>query len=132
MNHFSSGDPGSPSEATGPAAIGPAAIGPVAIDLQRLLLPDPRGCLLLRVAGESMRDAGIHHGDLLIVDRRLEPRPGLVVVALLEEGFTVKRLAGRGTRLWLEAAHPAYPALPLPPDPAVQLWGVATHVIHHC
>ncbi|SBO42390.1 Protein MucA [Cyanobium sp. NIES-981] len=122
VTHLSSGDPGSPPEATGPAVI----------DLQRLLVPDPRGCLLLRVAGESMRDAGIHHGDLLIVDRRLEPRPGLVVVALLEEGFTVKRLAGRGARLWLEAAHPAYPALPLPPDRAVRIWGVATHVVHPC
>lgn len=104
----------------------------MALDLQRLLVPHPSGSLLLRVAGDSMRDADIHHGDLLIVDRQLEPRPGLVVVALLDGAFTVKRLAGGGSRLWLEAAHPAYPPLSLHPGHEVRLWGVATHVIRRC
>lgn len=102
------------------------------LNLQRLLVPHPGATLLLRVAGDSMRDAGIRHGDLLVVDRQLEPRAGLVVVALLDGGFTVKRLAGRGTRQWLEAAHPAYPSLPLHPHPDARIWGVATHVIRRC
>lgn len=102
------------------------------LNLQRLLVPHPGATLLLRVAGDSMRDAGIHHGDLLVVDRQLEPRAGLVVVALLDGGFTVKRLVGHGARQWLEAAHPAYPPLPLHPHRDARIWGVATHVIRCC
>ncbi len=105
--------------------------GQPGLNLQRLLVPHPGATLLLRVAGDSMRGAGIHHGDLLVVDRQLEPRAGLVVVALLDGGFTVKRLAGHGARQWLEAAHPAYPSLPLHHHDA-RIWGVATHVIRGC
>jgi DNA polymerase V len=103
-----------------------------ALNLQRLLVPHPDATLLLRVSGDSMQGAGIRHGDLLVVDRRLEPRPGQVVVALLDGAFTVKRLAAAGARRWLEPAHPAYPPLPLCGQGDGRIWGVATHVIHHC
>ena len=85
--------------------------------------------VLLRVSGESMRGAGIAHGDLLIVDRGLEPRPGQIVVAWLDGGFTLKQLVCHRGRLRLEAAHPAYPPLELNPDAEPQLWGVAVHLI---
>lgn len=85
--------------------------------------------VLLRVSGESMQGAGIAHGDLLIVDRGLEPRPGRIVVAWLDGGFTLKRLMCHRGRLRLEAAHPAYPPLELDPDIESRLWGVAVHVI---
>ncbi len=91
--------------------------------------------VLLRVCGESMEPAGIDHGDLLIVDRGLEPRPGQIVVAWLDGGFTLKRLVCHRGRLRLEAAHPAYPPLELDPGAEPQLWGVAVHVIrtlHPC
>ncbi len=122
--------PTSPGAAAAPHARGQDN-GQPGLNLQRLLVPHPGATLLLRVAGDSMRGAGIHHGDLLVVDRQLEPRAGLVVVALLDGGFTVKRLAGHGARQWLEAAHPAYPSLPLHHHDA-RIWGVATHVIRGC
>jgi DNA polymerase V len=64
------------------------------------------------------------------VDRSLEPRPGRVVVAVVEGAFTLKRLERHGRGLRLVAAHPAYPALELGRCGDVQIWGVAIHVIH--
>jgi DNA polymerase V len=103
-----------------------------ATDLNTLLLRDPARTLLLRVWGESMSGAGIRHGDLLVVDLALPPEPGRIVVARIGDGFTLKRLVRRRGRRWLEAAHPAYPALPLDPPPegaSADLVGVAVHVI---
>jgi len=110
---------------------------PVDLDLARLLIPDPQRSLLLRVCGESMRDAGIRHGDLLVVERGRQAGSGAIVVARLGERFTLKRLQWRQGRCWLEPAHPAYPPLDLERIARrqglgaadVQIWGVAVHVI---
>jgi len=106
-----------------PAACRPgiqAAAG--APGLASLLLRDPGRSVLVRVRGDSMRDAGIHHGDLLLVERRRRAAAGQVVVAQLAGGLTLKRLVRRHGRWWLEAAHPDYPPLALA---AGRLWGVA-------
>jgi DNA polymerase V len=105
------------------------APGSPAASFTAQLIRCPASTVLLRVSGESMQGAGISHGDLLIVDRGLEPGAGQVVVALLEGGFTLKRLVRHRGRWRLEAAHPAYPPLELAPDGVAQLWGVALHVI---
>ena len=102
----------------------------VGIDLNEQLIRHPTSTFFLRVSGQSMIDAGIHDGDLLVVDRSLEPRPGRVVVAVLDGAFTLKRLARHRGRLRLEAANPDYPALELHRCGEVQIWGVAIHVIH--
>jgi DNA polymerase V len=102
----------------------------VGIDLNDQLIRHPTSTFFLRVSGESMLGAGIHDGDLLVVDRSLDPRPGRVVVAVLDGEFTLKRLAQHHGRLRLEAANPAYPPLELHRCGDVQIWGVAIHVIH--
>ena len=102
----------------------------VGIDLNEQLIRHPASTFFLRVSGESMTGAGIHDGDLLVVDRSLDPRPGRVVVAVLDGAFTLKRLTRHRGRLRLEAANPAYPALELHHCGEVQIWGVAIHVIH--
>ena len=102
----------------------------VGIDLNEQLIRNPTSTFFLRVSGESMLGAGIHHGDLLVVDRSLDPRPGRVVVAVLNGEFTLKRLVQHQGRLRLEAANPAYPPLELHRCGDVQIWGVAIHVIH--
>jgi len=99
------------------------------VDLNTQLNLHPERTLLLRVCGDSMVGAGIRHGDLLVVDRGITPRSGRIVVALLEGGFTLKRLVRRGPRWWLEAANPAYPPLALGGSDDDRLWGVALHVI---
>ena len=102
----------------------------VGIDLNEELIRHPASTFFLRVSGESMTGAGIRDGDLLVVDRSLDPRPGRIVVAVLDGSFTLKRLARHQGRLRLEAAHPDYPALELHRCGEVQIWGVAIHVIH--
>ncbi len=102
----------------------------VGIDLNEQLIRHPTSTFFLHVSGESMTDAGIHDGDLLVVDRSLDPRPGQVVVAVLDGAFTLKRLMRHRGRLRLEAAHPDYPPLELHRCGEVQIWGVAIHVIH--
>ena len=102
----------------------------VGIDLNEQLIRHPISTFFLRVSGDSMIGAGIHDGDLLVVDRSLEPRPGRVVVAVLDGAFTLKQLVRRQGRLRLEAAHPNYPPLDLHRCGDVQIWGVAIHVIH--
>ena len=100
------------------------------IDLTDALIRHPSSTFFLRVSGDSMRGAGIQHGDLLVVDRSLEASPGQIVVAVLDGAFTLKRLVRHRGRLRLEAANSAYPPLELHQCSDVQIWGVAIHVIH--
>ncbi len=100
-----------------------------AIDLNELLAPHPEACFLLRVRGCSMADAGIDDGDLLLVDRALEPRHGRIVIAVVDGEFTVKRLHRQGAVVRLEAAHAQYPAIELKDGQELQVWGVVTRVI---
>ena len=100
------------------------------IDLNEQLIRHPSSTFFLRVSGDSMREAGIHHGDLLIVDRSLEPRAGRIVVAAIDGAFTLKRLMLHRGRWRLEAAHPDYPPLELGDADDHRLWGVAIHAIH--
>jgi DNA polymerase V len=100
------------------------------IDLNDVLIRHPSSTFFLRVSGDSMRDAGILDGDLLVVDRAVEPRAGRVVVAVLDGAFTLKYLSRHRGRWRLEAAHPEYPPLELADCDDARIWGVAIHAIH--
>ncbi|MFP4077125.1 MAG: LexA family protein [Halochromatium sp.] len=100
-----------------------------AIDLNELLAPHPEACFLLRVSGESMTGAGIDDGDVLVVDRALEPSHGRIVIAVVDGEFTVKRLHHRPQAVRLEAAHADYPPITLSDGQELQVWGVVTRVI---
>ena len=79
------------------------------IDLTQELVTHPQATFLLRVSGESMRDAGIFDGDMLVVNKALKPRHGQVVVAVVDGEFTVKYLYQRAGRVKLKAANATYP-----------------------
>ncbi len=100
------------------------------IDLNEELIRHPISTFFLRVKGESMSKAGILDGDLLIVDRSLDPRPGNIVVAILDGSFTLKKLTYKKGLTYLEAAHPNYPAIDLRNYENGQIWGVAIYSIH--
>jgi DNA polymerase V len=100
------------------------------LDLNEHLVKHPAATFFLRVAGDSMVGAGIHSGDLLIVDRALEPTDRRVVVAAVNGEMLVKRLNIRGKRLTLIADNPNYPPLPITAAIEFQIWGVVTSVIH--
>ncbi len=77
-----------------------------------------------------MTEAGIHDGDLLIVDRSLDARPGRIVIATLDGDFTVKQFTYHHGTPYLKAHHPNYPAINLSSYGDVQIWGVAIYSIH--
>ncbi|MEX0588181.1 MAG: translesion error-prone DNA polymerase V autoproteolytic subunit [Cyanobium sp.] len=103
-----------------------------AIDLNGVLMPCPSSTFLMRVDGEAMRGEGIHHGDLLVVDRSVGPRPGSTVVAVHEGRFVLRRLEGRPSRWLLVASDAATPPIVLSgEDPDLLIWGVVIHAVHH-
>ena len=98
------------------------------LDLNRLCIRRPASTFLLRVEGDSMVDAGIFAGDILIVDRSLEAVAGDVVVASLEGEFTVKELQLLPTPM-LRPRNAAYAPIPIGDD-GVDLFGVVTFCLH--
>jgi DNA polymerase V len=97
------------------------------LDLHELTGAGSPSSYFLRVAGESMTGAGIHHGDVLVVDRALAPTSGSVVVASIDGELTVKRYVVRGRRAALLAANPDYPAIEIGDGQELRVWGVVTH-----
>ena len=100
------------------------------LDLNRHLIRNPPATFFIRASGESMLGAGIHPGDLLIVDRSLEPRDGAVVIAALDGQMTVKRLRLRNKAILLEPENDRYSPCRIDGDADLVVWGVVTHVIH--
>lgn len=96
------------------------------IDLTAELVVHPQATFLVRVSGESMREAGIHDGDVLVVDRAIKPRHGHVVVADVDGEFTVKYLHQRGGRVKLKPANPTFPEITPKEGQTLAIWGVVT------
>ena len=79
------------------------------ISVGEYLIRRPEASFLLEVAGDSMEDAGIHEGDMVIFERTHDYKPGNIVVALTEDGYTLKYLRKKGSTYYLEAANEKYP-----------------------
>ena len=99
------------------------------LDLNEHLVQHPAATFFVRVQGDSMTGAGIHHGDLLVVDRALEAKSGSIVVAVINGELTVKRLRVEGTRVWLMPENPRYPALEIRDGMELTIWGVVAHAV---
>ncbi|GAB6096883.1 translesion error-prone DNA polymerase V autoproteolytic subunit [Desulfatiferula olefinivorans] len=100
------------------------------LDLNAHLVKHPAATFFVRVAGDSMIGAGIHPGDILVVDRSLEAVDKRVVIAVVNGELTVKRLRMTQGRITLRAENPAYAPLEISPDMEFEIWGVVTTVIH--
>ena len=100
------------------------------IDLNQLLISERQSTFLVRVKGESMIDAGIRTGDLLIVDRSRNAVDGDVVIAILDGELTVKRLEKRGVRITLIPENRKFPPITIREGQDFQVWGIVTHAIH--
>lgn len=100
------------------------------LDLNERLVRHPAATFFVRVEGDSMIEDGIHSGDTLVVDRAVAPSSGRVVVAIVNGEMTVKRLARRNGRLFLDPGHPRYSPIELHADMDAAIWGVVTFVIH--
>ena len=100
------------------------------LDLNEHLISHPAATFFVRAVGDSMLGAGIHDGDLVIVDRAVEAQAGKVVMAAIGGELTLKRLERKGDRLLLAPANPDYPSFDVTAREDFEIWGVATHVIH--
>lgn len=100
------------------------------LDIEDLLIRDKVSTFFLRVSGFSMLDAGITDGDVVVVDRGIEPAHGDVVLAVIDGGFFIKRLVSTKTKKALSPANPAYEDLLITEETDVIIWGVITRCIH--
>lgn len=101
------------------------------IDLTEMLIRDELATFIVRVSGDSMEGAGIFDGDELIVDRSIEPQDGHIVVAVLDNEMTVKRLHVTPTGVILQAENADYPDVSVPELSDLLIWGVVTTCLHH-
>lgn len=95
-----------------------------ALDLNTYLIRNKVSTFFFRVIGDSMTGANIHDGDLLVVDRSIEPRHGHVVLAVINNEYTVKRLYHLDGAVELHAENPAYPPIRFQEHDELQVWGV--------
>jgi DNA polymerase V len=100
------------------------------LDLNEHLIPHPSATFFLRVSGDSMQQAHIQSGDLLIVDRSVQAKHQSIVIAAVNGELTVKRLDTQSQPPMLKPEHPDYPPIVLNEHTDYFIWGVVTHVIH--
>jgi DNA polymerase V len=100
------------------------------LDLNEYLIRHPAATFFVRVAGESMTGAGMHPGDVLVVDRAVEPADNKIVVAVVDGELTVKRIREDRGRLFLAPENPEYPPIEITEETGFEIWGVVTSVIH--
>ena len=99
------------------------------IDLNRALITNPAATFCARVIGNSMVDAGINEGDLLIIDRSIVPHDGNIAVCFIDGDFTVKRLSVREDGVFLTPANAKFPELKVGEESNFKVWGVVSHII---
>lgn len=102
------------------------------LDLNELLIRNPPATYFVRVEGESMTGANIHSGDILIVDRSVEPADRKIVIAVINGEFTVKRFRIFKNGAYLESENSAFPPIPISPEADFQIFGVVTYIVHKC
>jgi len=102
----------------------------LSLDLNQYLIKHPAATFYVRVKGDSMINAGIHDGDLLIVDKSMEPGNDDVVVCVIDGEFTVKTLKKVNGEIYLIPGNPHYQTLKITEDMDFQVWGVVTYTIH--
>ncbi len=99
------------------------------IDLNKEFIKNPSATFYGRVKGNSMKNAGIDNGDLLIIDKSLEPKDGKIAVCYIDGEFTVKRIKLDKDCLWLVPENDLYKPIKVTADNDFIVWGMVVHVI---
>lgn len=100
------------------------------LDLNEHLIKHPAATFYVYAKGDSMINSGIHDGDLLIVDRSLNPGLKSIVIAVINGEFTVKRIRKINKELYLMPDNDSYKPIQITTDMNFQIWGIVTHAIH--
>ena len=100
------------------------------LDLNELLVKKAAATFFVRAAGDSMKDAGIRSGDILVVDRSLDVTDGAIVIAAVDNEFTVKFFRRNGRGVMLEPANRAFKSILFSEGMELRIFGVVTACIH--
>lgn len=103
------------------------------LDLHSALVPNPACTFFMRVSGDRMRDHGVHNGDLVVIDRSVEPHSGSVVVVAHQGVFLMRPLVRQGEQWLLHPLRATEVGIPLDleADDRSGFFGVVVHVVHH-
>ena len=104
----------------------------ISLDLNKYLIKHPASTFYIYVKGDSMVDDGIYSGDIMIVDKSLNPKSNDIIVAVINGDFTVKKLYKNNNKIFLIPANKKYELIPITDEMDFEIWGVVTHTIHHC
>ena len=100
------------------------------MDLAGFLVQNPAATFFVRATGESMIGAGIFADDVLVVDKSAEPENNDIVIAVINNEFTVKRLVRKDGSTELRSENPDYPSIAIPEGTELNIWGVVKFAIH--
>ena len=101
------------------------------IDLNKELIKNPYSTFYGRVRGDSMKDLGIHNGDLLVIDKSLEPQNGKIAVCYIDGEFTVKTIKIEDDCCWLVPANENYKPIKVTAENDFIVWGIVINVIKY-
>ena len=101
------------------------------LSLDEFLVPNPNSTFFVRATGDSMIGAGIHDGDLLVIDRSVDAVHNNIILAIVDTEFTVKRLIKDNGRIILRAENVLFDDMIINSEQHFMVWGVVVHVIHH-
>ena len=102
------------------------------ISLDKELVKNTESTFYARVYGNSMENAGISDGDLLVVDRSIEPKNNKISICFLDGEFTVKRILKKGGKLYLKPENKNYKEIMVVEENKLIIWGIVTYVIKKC
>ncbi len=101
------------------------------IDLNKELIKNPNSTFYGRVRGDSMKDLGIHNGDLLVIDKSLEPQNGKIAVCYIDGEFMVKTIKIEDDCCWLVPANENYKPIKVTAANDFIVWGIVINVIKY-
>jgi len=100
------------------------------LDINDIVVSNPSATFYVRVKGNSMLDANINDGDILVVDRSIEASHGKIVIAVVDGDFTVKTLFNKDGLVKLIPANPEFPEIVFNNQQELNVWGVVSYIIH--
>lgn len=101
----------------------------LSLDLNKALVKNPSSTFYARVKGHSMKDEGITDGDMLIIDKSLEPTNGATAVCFIDGEFTLKKIRIDKDRVWLIPANPEFSPIEVTAENDFLVWGIVIYVI---
>lgn len=99
------------------------------LDLNHYVIKNPASTFYARIKGDSMVGANIQDGDVVVIDKSLEPTDGSIAVCFIDGEFTLKRIRIEKGKVWLQPANPEFPAIEVTEENHFVVWGIVTYVI---